>query len=132
MNFKELKTVHRLKHTGSNIKKIANWKVLGHNDIWILVLKIHIHSQQINPAVKYRPTRGENDWSKMTPKKHPQWHVCLWCERSYTQIIEKIYYSLENCRLFPKERCRKETQGTNDLWYIDQHLPLEVKSTWEI
>ena len=40
------------------------------------------------------------------------------------QIKEEIYYSLVCHGLFPKEQkgYRRETRGTGDLLYIDQHI----------
>ena len=40
------------------------------------------------------------------------------------QIREKIYYSLTSRGLFPDEQkgCRKESRGTAELLYIDQHI----------
>ena len=46
------------------------------------------------------------------------------------QIREKIYYSLTSCRVFSDEQkgCRKESRGTAELLYIDQHILNESKT----
>ena len=40
------------------------------------------------------------------------------------QIREEIYFSLTSCGLFPDEQkgCSKESRGTGELLYLDQHI----------
>ena len=46
------------------------------------------------------------------------------------QIKEEIYYSLTNHGLFPEEQkgCHKESRGTGEFLYIDQHILNESKT----
>ena len=46
------------------------------------------------------------------------------------QIREEIYYSLTSHGLFPEEQkgCYKVSRGTEELLYIDQHIPNESKT----
>ena len=47
------------------------------------------------------------------------------------QIREEICYSLTNRRLLPEEKkgCWKQSKGTVELIYIDQHILNESKTT---
>ena len=49
------------------------------------------------------------------------------------QIREEIYYWLTSRGLFPDEQkgCYKETRGTAELLYIDQHMLNESKTRWK-
>ena len=88
------------------------------------------------------PTRCTSTWLDDQRKDHidrkgtaPKNNRPITCLPMMWKILtaqkrEEIYYSLTNRRLFPDEQkgCCKESRGTAELLYIDQHIINESKN----
>ena len=131
----------------TTLKKILNWKRPGHDRIHGFWFKkfTYIHGRlalEMNRCLQgvqvpewmtnLKTTLIQKDPSKGTARNNYRPITCLpmmW-KILTAQIREKIYNSLTSRGLFPDEQkgCRKESKGTAELLYIDQHILNERKT----
>ena len=126
--------------------KISNWKTPGWWNTWIMVQEIHLHSRQINTQNERMPTRSTRTRSDDQRKDHidlagtPQRNrpKQLQSHNLPTDDMENINSTNKGrdlllaykLRIFPEEQkgCRKGSRCTEELFYIDQHIPNESKT----
>ena len=131
----------------TTLKRISNWKAPGHDGIhgfWFkkftsihgrLSLEMNRCLQDVH--VPESITKGKTTLIRKDPRKEtvPNNYRPITClpmmwKILTAQIRVKIYYSPTSRGLFPDEQkgCRKESRGTAELLYIDQHILNESKT----
>ena len=98
---------HTHEITLSNIEKIPNWKIPGHDGIYrFWFLKIHVHLRQTGSWTELMPRRSKYIQKGPIPSNYRSitCQPVMWKIQT-TYIRERIYYSLVCSRFYQKRTC---------------------------